>query len=143
MILPRWTKAHATRGPSPLLDRWVPLICTGLYPPLVGTGSSKRVTGSSINCLHGHSHVLLSKTESRRTCLLVKNQSQSCIFFKFCVSVHHSIRLNINTDVMQQDADFIIADFVYMIRATCAHHQECKILTRQPPVQVVMVVGGS
>ena len=44
---------------------------------------------------------------------------------------------------MQQDADFITADFVYMFRASCAHHQEYKILTRQPPVQVVMVAGGS
>jgi len=30
-----------------------------------------------------------------------------------------------------------------MFRASCAHHQEYKILTRQPPVQVVMVAGGS
>ena len=44
---------------------------------------------------------------------------------------------------MQQDADFITADFLYMFRASCAHHQECKLLTRQPPVQVVMVAGGS
>ena len=44
---------------------------------------------------------------------------------------------------MQQDADFIIADFLYMFRASCAHHQEYKTLTRQPPVQVVMVAGGS
>ena len=44
---------------------------------------------------------------------------------------------------MQQDADFITAEFLYMFRASCAHHQECKILTRQPPVKVVMVVGGS
>ena len=44
---------------------------------------------------------------------------------------------------MQQDADFITADFLYMFRASRAHHQEYKILTRQPPVQVVMVAGGS
>jgi len=44
---------------------------------------------------------------------------------------------------MQQDADFITADFLYMFRASCAHHQECKILTRQPRLQVVMVAGGS
>ena len=44
---------------------------------------------------------------------------------------------------MQQRADFITADFLYMFRASCAHHQEYKILTRQPPVQVVMVAGGS
>ena len=44
---------------------------------------------------------------------------------------------------MQQDADFITADFLYMFRASSAHHQEYKILTRQPPVQVVMVAGGS
>jgi hypothetical protein len=44
---------------------------------------------------------------------------------------------------MQQDADFITADFPYMFWASCAHLQEYKILTRQPPVQVVMVVGGS
>ena len=43
---------------------------------------------------------------------------------------------------MQQDAGFITADFLYMFRASCAHHQEYKILTRQPPVQVVMVAGG-
>ena len=43
---------------------------------------------------------------------------------------------------MQQDADFITAEFLY-IRASCAHHQEYKILTRQPLVQVVMVAGGS
>jgi hypothetical protein len=47
------------------------------------------------------------------------------------------------TDVMQQDADFITADFLYMFWASRAHHQEYKILTRQPPVQVVTVVGGS
>ena len=44
---------------------------------------------------------------------------------------------------MQQDADFITADFLYMFRASCAHHQQYKILTRQPPVLVVMVAGGS
>ena len=44
---------------------------------------------------------------------------------------------------MQQDADFITADFLYMFRASCAHNQEYKILTRQPPVQVVTVAGGS
>ena len=44
---------------------------------------------------------------------------------------------------MQQDADFITADFLYMFQASSAHHQEYKILTRQPPVQVVMVAGGS
>ena len=43
---------------------------------------------------------------------------------------------------MQYDADFITADFLYMFRASCAHHQECKTLSRQPPVQVVMVAGG-
>ena len=40
---------------------------------------------------------------------------------------------------MQQDADFITAEFLYMFRASSAHHQECKMLTRQPPVQVVTV----
>jgi hypothetical protein len=44
---------------------------------------------------------------------------------------------------MQQDADFIAADFLYMFPASSAHHQEYKILTRQTPVQVVMVAGGS
>jgi len=44
---------------------------------------------------------------------------------------------------MQQDADFITADFLYMFRASSAHHQEYKMLTRQPPVQVVMVAGGT
>ena len=44
---------------------------------------------------------------------------------------------------MQQDADFITADFLYMFWASSAHHQDYKILTRQPPVQVVMVAGGS
>ena len=44
---------------------------------------------------------------------------------------------------MQYDADFITADFLYMFRTPCAHHQECKTLSRQPPVQVVMVAGGS
>ena len=44
---------------------------------------------------------------------------------------------------MQQDADFITADFLDMFRASCAHRREYKILTRQPPVQVVMVAGGS
>ena len=37
---------------------------------------------------------------------------------------------------MQQDADFITADFLYMFRASCAHHQEYKILTRQPVAAV-------
>ena len=44
---------------------------------------------------------------------------------------------------MQQDADFITADFLYMFRTSSAHHQEYKVLTRQPPVQIVMVAGGS
>ena len=44
---------------------------------------------------------------------------------------------------MQQSADFITADFLYMFRASSAHHQEYKILTRKPPVQVVMATGGS
>ena len=44
---------------------------------------------------------------------------------------------------MQQDADFITADFLYMFRASSAHHQEYKILARQPPVQVVMVAGDT
>jgi len=42
---------------------------------------------------------------------------------------------------MQQDADFITADFLYKFRASSAHRQEYKTLTRQPPVQVVMVAG--
>jgi hypothetical protein len=53
------------------------------------------------------------------------------------------LRLNKNTDMMRQNAEFITADFLYMFRASCAHHREYKILTRQPPVQVVMVAGGS
>jgi len=44
---------------------------------------------------------------------------------------------------MQQDADFITAEFLYMFRASGANHQEYKILTRQPPVQVVMVADRS
>ena len=44
---------------------------------------------------------------------------------------------------MQQDAAFITTEFLYMFRGSCAHHQEYKILTQQPPVQVVMVAGGS
>ena len=44
---------------------------------------------------------------------------------------------------MQQSADFITADFLYMFRVSSAHHQEYKILTQEPPVQVVMVAGGS
>jgi len=44
---------------------------------------------------------------------------------------------------MQKDADFITADTLYMFRTSRAHHQDYKILTRQPPVQVVMVAGGS
>jgi hypothetical protein len=44
---------------------------------------------------------------------------------------------------MQQDADFITADFLYMFRASCVHHQEYRILIRQPLVQVVMVACGS
>ena len=57
--------------------------------------------------------------------------------------MHHNMRLNKNTDVMQLDVDFITADFLYMFRPSCAHHQEYKILTRQAPVQVVMRAGGS
>ena len=44
---------------------------------------------------------------------------------------------------MQQDADFITADFLYMFRASSAHHQEYTIMPRQAPVQVIMVAGGS
>jgi hypothetical protein len=44
---------------------------------------------------------------------------------------------------MQQDADFITADFLYMFRASRTHHQEYKIPTWQPPVQVVIFAGGS
>jgi len=39
----------------------------------------------------------------------------------------------------QKDADFITADFLYMFRASRAHHQEYKILTQQPPVPVAAV----
>jgi len=46
-----------------------------------------------------------------------------------------------NTDVMRQDVYFITADFLYMFRASSVHHQEYKILTRQPPVQVVIFAG--
>ena len=44
---------------------------------------------------------------------------------------------------MQHNADFINADFLYMFRMSSALHQEYKTLKRQPPVQVVMVAGGS
>jgi hypothetical protein len=44
---------------------------------------------------------------------------------------------------MQQDTDFITEDFLYMFWVSCAHHQEYKILTQQPLVQVVMVAGRS
>ena len=44
---------------------------------------------------------------------------------------------------MQQDVDFIATDFLYMFRVSSAHHQEYKILTRQPPVQLVMATGES
>ena len=42
---------------------------------------------------------------------------------------------------MQQDADFITADFLYMFRASSVHHQEYKILKGQPPVQIVLVAS--
>ena len=51
-------------------------------------------------------------------------------------ALHQNSKYSFNTDVMQQDADFITANFHYMFRASCAHHQEYKILTRQPPIQV-------
>ena len=41
--------------------------------------------------------------------------------------------------MMQQDADFITADFLYMFWVSCTHHQEYKTLTQQPPVQVAAV----
>ena len=44
---------------------------------------------------------------------------------------------------MQQDVDFVTAEFLYMFRASSGHHQDYKILTRQPRLQVVMVAGGS
>ena len=44
---------------------------------------------------------------------------------------------------MQEDADYITADFLYMFRASSAHCQEYKILILQPRVQVVMFAGGS
>ena len=55
-----------------------------------------------------------------------------------------------NTDMMQQDADFITADFLYMFRASCAHHQEYKILTltltiwrsEDPPATITTCTGG-
>ena len=53
------------------------------------------------------------------------------------------LRLNKTSNVMQQDAVFITAGFLYMFRASGAHRQEYTILTRQPPVQVVMAAGGS
>jgi len=80
MILLRYIKIHATPAPSPLPDRWAPVICTRFHPPLVGIGSSKGVTGSFFNCLQSKSHVFSSKTKSRGTRLLVKNQSQSSMF---------------------------------------------------------------
>ena len=44
---------------------------------------------------------------------------------------------------MQQDADFITADFLYMFRASSAHHQEYKTLTRQPPSTVSSLIWRS
>jgi hypothetical protein len=61
----------------------------------------------------------------------------------FFLDVCLSVVVGLESNKMQQDAYFITAHFLYMFRASCAHHQEYKILTRQPPVQVVMVAGGS
>ena len=36
-----------------------------------------------------------------------------------------------------------VAAFLYMFQASSTHHQEYKILTRQPPVQVVIFAGRS
>ena len=38
---------------------------------------------------------------------------------------------------MQQDADFVTADFLYMFRASSAHHQEYLKLVRRPLVHVL------
>ena len=56
---------------------------------------------------------------------------------------------------MQQDADFITADFVCVFRASCAHHQEYKILphireevsslmwrSEDPPATITTCTGG-
>jgi len=39
---------------------------------------------------------------------------------------------------MQQDADFITVDFLYMFRTSSAHHQEYKILTCQYFILLIM-----
>ena len=44
---------------------------------------------------------------------------------------------------MQNDADFITADFLYMFRPSCAHHQEYKILTRNDSFVPNMAKWGS
>jgi len=43
---------------------------------------------------------------------------------------------------MQQCAGFIIAGSLYMFQASSDHHQEYKILTQQPPVQVLWLQVG-
>ena len=44
---------------------------------------------------------------------------------------------------MRQDADFITADFLYMFRASSAHHQEYKILPRLPGQNFILLMMGA
>ena len=54
-----------------------------------------------------------------------------------------SLRLNKIPTWSNRMQILLLQAFFYMFRASCAHHQECKTLSRQPLVQVVMVAGGS
>jgi len=56
--------------------------------------------------------------------------------------VHHSISLN-KTPTWCNKIQIFTAYFLYMFRASCAHDQEYKILTRQPPFVPNMAKWGS
>jgi len=95
----------------------------------------RAATGIGFIHLHIYIYLLIYYVS---TTLSVPHSTHCCVirqlvrffFFKFCVSVHHSIRLNKTPTWCNKMQIFIIADFLYMFRASCAHHQEYKILTK-------------
>ena len=57
--------------------------------------------------------------------------------------MHHSVRLNKAPTWCNKMQILLLQTFSTCFGCHAVHHREYKILTRQPPVQVVTVAGGS
>ena len=122
----QWWQQHASRG----IYKMKVFLCSSALNWIFSRYLSDNVAVTTLHIIHSKVRIYFSLRS------VLKNVSD-----KSCDNCY--VILNKNTDMMQHDADFITADFLYMFRASCIHYQEYKILPQQPPVQVVMVAGRS